>query len=71
MKRNSRLENILLAIAIEVVALAVYFPALVEGMMRHSARAPRSQLEDVSSAVALFLHLPTILLTYPFGPLCW
>src|SRR5262245_58987227 len=62
-------RNILLAILIEIVALAVYFPAFIEGMMRHSALAPRKPIESVSNALGFVMHLPTILLTYPLDGL--
>jgi hypothetical protein len=66
---KSRIKYFLLAISIEAVALAVYFPAFISGMMRHSARAPRSSMETISGFAAFILHLPTILFTYPFGAL--
>jgi hypothetical protein len=69
MRRRGKLRPILLAVVIELIALAAYFPAFIEGMMRHSSQAPRGQLENVSGIVGFLLHLPTILLTYPFGPL--
>ena len=37
------------------------------GMMRHSANAPYSQREVISGVAAFILHLPTVLITYPFG----
>jgi uncharacterized paraquat-inducible protein A len=58
---------LLIAVLVEVVALAVYFPAFIEGMMRHSANAPHSQTEVISGVAAFILHLPTVLVTYPFG----
>ena len=69
MSSRGRLKYILLAILIEVIALVAYFPAYIEGMMRHSARAPRSEMENISNVAAFILHLPTIILTYPFGAL--
>lgn len=69
MSSKSMIKCFLLAILIEAVAPAVYFPAFIEEMMRHSARAPRSQMEVISSFAAFILHLPTILITYPFGAL--
>lgn len=57
------------AVAIELVALAVYAPAVFAGMMRHSSLAPRTSLENISSAAAYILHLPTVLFTYPFDGL--
>lgn len=69
MNSGGKLKYILLAILIEMIALLVYFPAFIEGMMRHSAGAPRSQIENVSNVVAFILHLPTILLTYSFDAL--
>ena len=35
--------------------------------MRHSANAPHSQTEFISGVAAFILHLPTVLITYPFG----
>ena len=58
---------LLIAVLVEVVALAVYFPAFIEGMMRHSANAPHRQTEVISGVAAFILHLPTVLITYPFG----
>lgn len=69
MSRRGLIKYILLAILIEAIALAAYFPAFAEGMMRHSARAPRSRMEVISNVAAFILHLPTVLLTYPFGAL--
>jgi hypothetical protein len=69
MSSRGIVKYILLAILIEVVALAVYFPAFAAGMMRHSARAPRSPMENISNVAGFILHLPTILLTYPFDTL--
>jgi hypothetical protein len=69
MKSRGKRTYILLAILIEAIALAAYLPAFIEGMMRHSARAPEGPMESISNAVAFLLHLPTILLTYPFGAL--
>lgn len=69
MRIGVTLKSILLAILIEIVALAVYFPAFIEGMMRHSARAPRGPIENVSNVLGFVLHLPTILLTYPLDGL--
>jgi len=66
---KGKTKYILQAILFEAIALAVFFPAFIEGMMRHSALAPRSQMESISNVAAFILHLPTILLTYPFGPL--
>lgn len=66
---RGKVKYFLLATLIEAVALAVYFPAFIGGMMRHSARAPRSQAEIISGAAAFILHLPTILITYPFDAL--
>ncbi len=58
-----RPKHVLLAILMEVFALVVYSPGFAEGMMRHSAAAPRSRVEEVSNVVGYILHFPTVLLT--------
>ena len=60
------LKCFLLAVAIEVVALASLLPGLAEIGMRHTAKAPPSDTEVLSGKVAFILHLPTVLLTWPF-----
>ena len=62
---TSYLKCFSLAVLIEVIALASFLPALAEQMMRHSARASRTQMEIVSEGVASVLHLPTILIMWP------
>jgi hypothetical protein len=67
----SYLKYFLLAVLIEVVALASFIPALGEQMMRHSSNAPRPSGEIVSEWVAFILHLPTVLVTFPLAILTY
>jgi len=68
MRKQARtyLKYFLLAVAIEVVALASLLPALVGGIgTRHTANAPPAAT-PLSANVGFILHLPTVLLTWPF-----
>src|SRR5204862_6664153 len=63
---RSYLNCFLLAVSIEVVALASLLPGLATIGTRHSANAPPDNLTMFSEYVGFILHLPTILLTLPF-----
>jgi hypothetical protein len=61
------LKCFLLAVAIEVVALASLLPGVLGGIgTRHTANAPPSDSVLLSEKVGFILHLPTVLLTWPF-----
>ena len=59
------LKCFLLAVAIEVVALASLLPALAGIGTRHAAKAPPGDI-PLSAKVGFIMHLPTVLLTWPF-----
>lgn len=56
----------LLAVLIEVIALASLLPGLATIGTRHSATTPPNDLVMFSERAGFILHLPTILLTLPF-----
>lgn len=60
------LKCFLLAVAIEVVALASLVPCLAGIGTRHTANAPPDDLELLCDKAGFILHLPTVLLTWPF-----
>jgi hypothetical protein len=63
---RSYFKCFLLAVLIEVFALASLLPGLATIGMRHSANAPPDDLAVFSERAGFILHLPTILLTLPF-----
>ena len=60
------LKAFVLAIIAEFVALLSLLPGLAMIGMRHSATAPKGNIVVVSEWLGFILHLPTILLTWPF-----
>src|SRR5262245_32147820 len=60
------LKCFLLAVAIEVIALASLVPGLVGIGPRPTANAPTDEITLLSEKVAFILHLPTVLLTWPY-----
>lgn len=61
------LKCFLLAVAIEVIALASLLLGLLAGIgTRHTANAPPNDTVLVAGKVGFILHLPTVLLTWPF-----
>ena len=60
------LKCFLLAAAIEVVALASLLPGLAGIGTRHTAKAPPDDIVHWWEKVGFILHLPTVLLTWPF-----
>jgi hypothetical protein len=60
------LKCFLLAVSIEVVALASLLPGLATIGTSHSANAAPNNLTMFSEYAGFILHLPTILLTLPF-----
>src|ERR1041385_2727586 len=60
------LKCFLLAVAIEAIALLSLIPCVAGIGTRHTANAPRDQIETTCDKVGFILHLPSILLTSPF-----
>ena len=61
------LKCFLLAVAIELVALVSLLSGLLGGIgTRHTANAPPSDSVLLSEKVGFILHLPMVLLTWPF-----
>jgi len=60
------LKCFLLAVAIEVVALASLLPGFLAGIgTRHTAAGPPADI-PLSAKIGFIMHLPTVLLTWPF-----
>ena len=60
------LKCFLLAVAIEAVALASLVPGLAGIGTRHTANTPPDKTALLSGTIGFILHLPTVLLTWPF-----
>ena len=60
------LKCFLVAVTIEVVALAALVPGLAGIGTRHTANAPPDETALLSGTIGFILHLPTVLLTWPF-----
>jgi hypothetical protein len=59
-------KALLISILIELAVLFLTMGALGNSMMRHSARAPHSVAEDMSSRFVIFFHFPALLIVSPF-----
>jgi len=60
------LKGFLLAVLIEIIALASLIPGLAMIGTRHTANAPPNDIVLLSERIGFVMHLPTILLTWPF-----